>query len=343
MRARNSEHYPFHSAIYGKVLIDDLMAQGITPAQIAGNTAIRLADFDAPDPRVSFDILALLYERAAELLDDDLLGFKRGQRREMQRGGLIAFLGMSSPTVETFLTNLARYQRVYSDAVDIDIGRLASDGLVEWYFNVPSAIERRQIVEFGTVASLQDLRRLTGRQLHPVRVEFRHHRSTNISDFERFFGCPVVFGTDKNRVQYKRTNLALPLRTADNYLYRTVEQYCKDVLAKRERRATPIVVSVENEISGRLVSGDASQVGVARALGMSPRTLSRRLADEGTTYSAVVDGYRAAMAKRLIRDAGLPMVEIAYLLGYSEVSTFSTAFKRWTGQTASAFRANQRS
>lgn len=341
MAQRNTEQYPFHSAIFGKVLIDDLKSQGFSVAQISGNTGLRLGAFEPADPRVSFDAMASLFERAAELTGDDLLGFKRGQIRETRRAGLLAFLGMAAPTVGSFLTNLARYQRVYSEATEISIERLWQEGLYEWQFSVPRAVERRQIAEFGAAATLSDIRRLTGRHVRPTRVEFRHHRAGGVATIKRFYGCPVLFGSDRNRTYLKVSDLDLPLRTADEYLFRTVETYCMDALSKLGQRATDSVVAVENEIAGRLVSGDASLAGVARALGLSARTLSRRLFEEGTTFSAVVEDYRAAMAKQLIRDAGMPVTEIAYLLGYGDASAFSTAFKRWTGQTATAFRSQR--
>jgi AraC-like DNA-binding protein len=77
---------------------------------------------------------------------------------------------------------------------------------------------------------------------------------------------------------------------------------------------------------------------VARELGMSARTLSRRLAEEGTTFARIVEEYRASMAKGLLQESDLQVTEIAFVLGYSELSTFSTAFRRWTGKTPLEFR-----
>lgn len=326
--------YPSHEAIWAKDLVDDLKRQGYRTAQIVGNTGIRTSALEGNRPTISFDKLAMLFERAAELTGDDLIGFRLGQGREFRRSGLVTFVGISSPTVKTLFQNVDRYQRVISDAVRIDTRRLDSEGIIEWGYLVPQAVMRRQYLEFTATRVMDTLRRLTNRELTLAKLELRYHRSTNIDVLSRFFGCPIEFGSDDNRMHLKPDDLDLPLRTSDVHLYQTLQECCETALAQRQAVKTPIVVAVERAIA----SGHTSQEDVASALAMSSRTLARRLADEGTTFFNVVEGYREALAKSLMQATDLQMTEIAFLVGYSSLSTFSTAFRRWTGKSPTQYR-----
>lgn len=326
--------YASHPAIWAQDLVDELQKRGYSATQIVGNSGIRLGSLRGRRPTISFDKLALLFERASDLTGDDLIGFKLGQVSEFRRGGLVTFTGITSPSVETLLQNMSRYQRVMSDALMIDTGQLATKGITEWAYHVPLSVTRRQYMEFTATRIVDMLRRLTNRNLQPVKLEFRHHRKVNNAPIRKFFGCPVAFGADGNRLHLNAGDRHLPLHTADVHLHDTLLECCETALAAKKSAKTPIVVEIEREIAG----GHTTQDDVAKALGMSPRTLSRRLSDEGTTFQRVMDDYREALSKSLIRNTDLQMTEIAFLTGYSNPSTFSTAFKNWTGQTPTEFR-----
>jgi AraC-like DNA-binding protein len=338
MSRQERNQYPFHTAIYGKQIVEDLRRAGFSGAQIFGNSGLKLSDFDAEEPRLAFDELAQLFERAAVLMQDQLYGFRSGQTREIRRLGLIAFVGLSSPTMGSFLENVARYRQVFSDAMQIDTSRLLDEGVLEWHFDVPFAIDRRQIVEFGASGHIREMRCLTERNYKPLSLEFRHVRAEGIPEMERFFGCPVTFGADANRFRFRPGDLELPLKSADGYLFKLVQKCCEEALDKLAPQTSSLIVLIEKQLSTRLTGGDVSHAAIAKALGMSSRTLSRRLSEEGKTFSDVADAYREALARNLISKTALPITEIAYLQGYRDLSTFSTAFKRWTGQTPSQFR-----
>jgi AraC-like DNA-binding protein len=113
---------------------------------------------------------------------------------------------------------------------------------------------------------------------------------------------------------------------------------CEQIRASRLRPAE-LRVSVENEIVSLLPHGKAQAPAVARKLGMSQRTLARRLASEGLSFTAVLDQLRRDLAKHYLNEAGVPITTIAWLLGYQEVGAFTHAFKRWTGKTPKQARS----
>ena len=329
---------PQHTGAWGQTMIEALVEQGFSIHQIAGNTGINIKALEGSQPKIDFDQLALLFERAEELTGDDLVGFKHGQTSDYRRGGLIAYTGASSPTVRTLLQNLARYQRVTGDAIKINLDRLNEQGVLEWHFQVPRGVRRRQYVEFGGAGVIDTIRRLTNCRVYPERVEFKHFRKKNLKVFSHYFGCSVDFGKEENRITLKLKDLNLPLSSADGYLYDLLRQFCDDALSEVGQQKPAIVSSVEECISA---DPTKSQAIVAHQLGLSTRTLARRLAESGTTFMSVVEAYRKAMAKSMLSETDMQLTQIAYVLGYSDSSAFSTAFKRWFGKTPTQYRTEE--
>ena len=324
-----------HIGNWGQTLVEALRSDGLTDAQIIGNSGINIRALDSDEPKIGFQDLAQLFERAAKLTGDDLLGFKHGQNSDYRRGGLLAYTGISSPTVRTFLGNLSRFQRVTGDALSITADSLQKDGTIEWQFNVPREVIRQQYVEFSSAALVGFVRKLTNRTVTPQAVAYRHFRKSNVTPMVRYFGSEIDFGARTNKMQFKLSDLDLPLQSADDHLYRILHKMSEEIVAKREKAKPSIIISVEECISSNPAM---SKENVAKRLGMSTRTLARRLAEVDKTFFGLVEGYRASMSKSMLTDTDLQLTEIAYVVGYSEPSTFSTAFKRWTGLTPTEYR-----
>jgi AraC-like DNA-binding protein len=124
-----------------------------------------------------------------------------------------------------------------------------------------------------------------------------------------------------------------PCVNADPYLNALLVKYCEEALARRRKKAATWQSKVENAVVPLLPHGHARIGTIAAELGVSRRTLARRLADEGLTFRKVLDDLRFDLSKRYLREEDLPISEIAWLLGYRETSALNHAFKRWTGRT----------
>ena len=132
--------------------------------------------------------------------------------------------------------------------------------------------------------------------------------------------------------------LHLPLITADPKLLRVLRPYCDAAAKERNVKPGTLRSAVEAEVEKLLPDGKAKAENVAEALALSLRTLARRLADEGTTYGEVVDQLRKSLATQYLKDPGMSLGQIAWLLGYEGSTSFNHAFKRWTGRSPSADR-----
>jgi AraC-like DNA-binding protein len=200
------------------------------------------------------------------------------------------------------------------------------------YVGVARAVDRHQM-EFFIATLVRLCRQLTGRQLSPNRIKLIHRRTEVPAEFRTFFGCEIEFGSDIDEVAYPEACARLPVVDADPYLNSLLVKYCDEALSIRRVRSSAWRLRVENAIAPLLPHGQARIAEISQRLAVSPRTLERRLASEGMTFSRVLDELRFDLARRYLQERNLPISEIAWLLGYRETSAFNHAFKRWSGRS----------
>lgn len=330
---------PKHDAVWVRQLAAELRDQGHPAKRMLAALGIDHRGIEVDGARIPFALHAAFFEAAAQRTGDPCCGLRFGQTRDVRDAGLLGYVGLSSPTILDGLKNLARYRRVFSDASEIDVDRLETHGRVTWWFHGVSGEPARQCIEFAASNLIRAIRSGAGRRVAPMSLTFAHVRDEQTAAFDDYFGCPVAFGAPANTVEFRLSDLALPLSTADNRLLKVLRSCCEDMLARSPVRAPSLVERIERLVADRLTNGEAMLATVAAELGLSPRTLSRRLAEQGTSFHAIVEEIRRELATRYLRQSRLSLTEVAFLLGYGEVSTFNHAFKRWTGSTPAAYRA----
>jgi AraC-like DNA-binding protein len=183
------------------------------------------------------------------------------------------------------------------------------------------------------VALIRMCRQMTGLRMVPTRVRLTHHRDYTSSEFAKFFGGHLEFWTTVDEVAFAPAVKQMPIVSADPYLKEALVTFCEEALLRRPRPSGSFRATVENAIVPLLPHGKARAGEAARGLGISQRTLARRLSSDRVTFSGVLQELRCALAERYLSDGGLSISQIAWLLGYQEVSALTHAFKRWTGKT----------
>jgi AraC-like DNA-binding protein len=166
----------------------------------------------------------------------------------------------------------------------------------------------------------------------------RHFRDSTPAEFKSFLANDVEFSADADEIVFRKRVASLPIVGADPYLNRLLRQYADEALVQRPQKRDSVRANVERVIPPLLPHGKAKISEVAGHLGLSCRTLSRSLSAEGLTFTKILDEFRAALARRHLKDRDLPISEIAWLLGYREISAFTNAFKRRTGMNPRQFR-----
>lgn len=327
------EPQPLHLAAITRDFVEHMITLGYTEQQLLGGTGTTLEQITPTDTLAPINVAAEVFNRGVSISGDDLVHFKFAQGRRLKRLGLIGYLGRTSPTLGDLLENLNRYHRAVSEALVVDLSELRSKGIYRWSIVLSAEVDVSKFVEAQVVQLIAGLQFILPRPIHPTRVSLTHHRRDNIAAFAEFFGCPAIFGAHDNEIEFHISDLDIPLTTADTELYSILRQHCDMVLEKTPSSRTDIRVLVEGKIADRLSTGQANIEIIARDLGMSSRTLARRLSEVDTTYQKVLSNLRRALAERYLHDGGMTQSEISFLLGYSDVSSFAAAFKRWTGRS----------
>jgi AraC-like DNA-binding protein len=295
----------------------------------AGLTIQQVKNLDA---RIGVRNQIRFLDLIAHRLSDEFLGFRLAQEFELRKLGLLYYVQASSETLGDALHRVARYGTIHNEGVTLTYRQAKELSMICKYVGVARAFDRHQI-EFLIAAFVRLCRQLTGRHLVPSRIKLMHRRTEVPFEFRAFFGCDIVFGSDIDEVAYDPASAHLALVGADPYLNSLLVKYCDEALSNRQMKSSAWRLSVENAIAPLLPHGQARIAEISQRLAVSPRTLERRLAGEGMTFSKVLDELRFDLAKHYLRERDLPISEVAWLLGYRETSAFNHAFKRWTGKT----------
>jgi AraC-like DNA-binding protein len=273
----------------------------------------------------------------ADKLPDPFLGIHLAENVELREMGLPYYVIASSKTLGDALMRLARYSGLTNEAVHITCHE-GKDITVRFeYVGVSRLSDRHQIECFVVILS-RLCRLLSGLSLSPKGVKLAHRRTEVPAEIKKVFGCEVVFGSDVDEVIYPRSAISMATVNADSYLNSLLVRYCEEALSRRRVQSGAWRLKVENAIVPLLPHGQAKTEEIAKTLGVSKRTLARLLASEGCTFVGILDAMRLDLAKSYLREQNLQNSEIAWLLGYGEVSAFTHACKRWTGQTPTQLR-----
>jgi AraC-like DNA-binding protein len=178
---------------------------------------------------------------------------------------------------------------------------------------------------------------MVGSQWTPLEVQFAHPAPAQISEHVRVFGAPVLFGYSTNNIVVDREFLMCQVPGADPRLFGIMKRYLEQIL-KEMPAEHGVLPAVRRAIAETMRECEPHLARVAKKMAMSPRTLQRQLKKDGIKFKHLVDSTRRHFAESYLKDGDTTLTEIAFLLGYSEVSAFTRAFKRWTGLPPVAYR-----
>ena len=294
-----------------------------------------LADDDA---RISAPQFCVAWSEALRLTGDRLLPLRIAEATPPGAFGIIEYVCRAAPTLGEALRQWVRYLNLLDDAgtvgLELEEDRALLRVLRESEAPAPASHELR----WALVARYA--RELTAVPFRPISVEFAHAGPDDAAPYRAWFGAPVVFGAEATQLVLPRSALAARLASSDPALLAILTR-AADELAKRASGDPLMTQQVKRVLHEALRSDDAQVESVAKQLGVAVRSLQRRLKDEGTSFQAVREDVRRALAQRYLDD-GLAIAEISFLLGFSEPSAFFRAFKRWTGMTPVESRAQRR-
>ena len=325
--------------------ISALRRRGVAVAPLLQRAGLSEGDFEGrPSRRVLAAAQGRFLELAAEAMDDGAFGLHLAEETDPRDAGILFYIASGAKDIGEALALFARYVRIVNEAVRLKLTRTPQGLTIEIHVTGLARHRVRQNLEFGIAMILKALRDAAGRRVRPARVAFAHARSSDLREFERFYLCPVEFGRAANEaassdvLEFSNDTLAVPLVTADPKLIEALQPFCDKAASERSTPKGTLRAAVEKEAERLLPHGKANVETVAKALGLSGRTLSRRLADEGATFGEVVDRLRRSLALQYLKEPGFSLCQIAWLVGYEGSTSFTHAFRRWTGRSPSVAR-----
>jgi AraC-like DNA-binding protein len=292
----------------------------------------------APEAAISPAEFEELVEAAAADLGEPCLAVRLVETIAWPSYSIPELLGRASPTLREAMDRVARYSSLFYAHLVLTCEDREGEVVLTHRLRGGGARGLRHSNEYALASALHHLRRLAGRPIAPTRVWFAHPRAGDLATLRRFFGTPeIAFGRTESGLALAAEIMALPTGTEDGRLLATAE-----ALAERTLRESPppadFTRSVARRLQQALSQGDVGRAEIARQMRLSPRTLQRRLAAEGTGFKELLEGVRQDLARQWVRAGSFPLAEIAYRLGYSDAAAFSRAFKRWTGRSPGAYR-----
>ncbi len=306
------------------------------PACLQG-TGILGAEVEDPDARMTLQQELSFYRNCLELTGDPTIGLRLGEPFLPQRYGLFGYALLSAATFRHALSLAQNFGRLTLSFFSF---RFGVEGRRAWFsMSDPPAIDQALVelyLDRDMSAAQVDFSEILGRPFAPEEAHLAHGSHGRVQVYRDHFGCDVHFDSYPSRFVFHSKLLDRPLPQSDPESSRHLQQQCQLLIAKlsRQDRFIDDVRMLMLARPGYFPDIDY----VAEKLGLSTRTLRRRLQAEGSSYRALMDEARFGLAREYLSGSELPMEEIATLLGYTEPATFSHAFRRWSGAAPSAWR-----
>jgi AraC-like DNA-binding protein len=314
-----------------------LRALGHDPAPVLAAAGIDARLLDDPDATVPMGAGVAFLTEAARRTDDPDVGLHLAERADLGSFDVHLYAMLSSPTLGAAFERLGRYQRLIHETTRVELTR-EEDGAVLRHRMPGGLAAPRQSAEFLVAAWVRGGRVATGEDWTPREVRFAHRRPDDTREHARLFRAPVRFSAGENALVLPADLLDRPCVRADPALLAVLDRYAADRIARAPAMPPRFADRARAGLVELLRDGDPSARRLAARLKMSVRSLGRGLAAEGTSYRGLLEQLRRETAARHLADDRVAIAEVAFLLGFADLSAFYRAFKRWTGRTPAEFR-----
>ena len=314
-----------------------LLDNGVDPQPVLDKCGINFQEGEENTPQVPLQQIADLFEAAAVATDNSCVGLHTAQNYHYESAPILILAMLAAPSVEEGIRCLLRYDKYAETAIET---RFVSDtdpvhfdaGLIG-----DAGQNLDQLNEYLLAFFVQILKTASRKDVPVTRVWFRHVNQQNKGALEKHFGASVDFGMSDNRLFFRKEYLQEPFITSNNLLFNILTGALETFFAVSPD-SQGFTDLVSRELMRLGTEGGLTMGNVATNLAISPRTLRRRLLDEGVTFQELKKLTRERRARYYLSSTSLSLSEIAFQLGFSELSAFSRAFRTQTGDTPQNYR-----
>lgn len=318
---------PTVSAVQMYDVFDGLLKAGMKASEIVQRTGLDPEAFKKADARLPVSTSIELWNLLLEVSGDPLCALKIGQIVRKQSMGVVGNLFLSCETLGEALEQSIRFHSLTNETGKIEcIGR-GKESLFRYsitdprYYSLP-------VIERSLSSGLTWANFFSGKKIRPNAVFFQQPMPSYAADFRAFFDSPVHFGQEYNEIAFDASVLQYRGVHTNDYLKKVLGVRASEMSSSGKE---PTVQKVADYLRQNLAFGEVNIQSLCEKLGLSRTTLYRELKREGFSYQQVLDSVRKELVQVYLRDRNYSLLETAYLLGFSESSTFHRAFRRWFG------------
>jgi AraC-like DNA-binding protein len=334
--SHSTGHGPQVLAAAADGIVGMIDAMGGDIDRIFGEAAVDIELLGSPFNELSLRQYCRLFEEAARQTRYDNFGLRFGHGFTPRQLGPIGYMTINSPTMAAGLHALVDYFPAHQQNTAMALRQDRDLMYLDYQITDGRISRRRQDAELSLGMFCNMFHHCHGRSWRPLEIHFEHPRPGESREHEALFGAPVFFSQPTNAIVFRRRDLDALMPDPDSYLFSLLEPFMRG----RQRRACAddLIGVVRQKIEMHFGTGDPGIKKIAAELGMSSWTLHRRLRDLNVSFHDLVRGARHELALRYVAEPHIALTEVAFLLGYSELSAFSRAFRQWTGLSPARYR-----
>ncbi len=320
-----------------------LIAKALDESGYSSQDIFKRANLDPgklkqPNARYTYEDMTKLWRIAAETTGDPCIGLRVAEFWHPTTMHALGYSWMASSSLMDALNRLIRYQRILTTVTTLHIEEDEEE--VRLVIPMPTSPfpPAMEAIDGAIAVFIKMCRTSYGDEFNPLEIFLIRDEPGCAEEFNNFFRSPISYSSLENVICFSRKDLEKSLPTANAELALVNDKVVTSYLANLDK--SDIKAQVEAKIIEELPSGKITEEWMASRLNKSLRSLQRKLAENGTSYKTLLDSTRQQLAKQYVANSQYSINEITYLLGFSEPSNFSRAFKRWTGQSPSQYREN---
>lgn len=329
------------ASVYFSAFTELLTKKGVDVISLLDESCIDKDFLNNSDNYIELSSVLNFLQLAYEKTEDTLIGLHAGIDMHPSQWGVLSYVMQSSSNLGEVLQHVTRYESIINS--NIRTKMLIADDLLHQTvyfkdFNDPELV--KPLIEYDLSAFLicgEFLVGMPGKSIDYVKeVTFRHAEPKSEKDiqaYEQIFGKNIKFSAETNTISLHLEVLSLPVLTSNIVLIPQLLEHVKGLHERMPNGRVDVIEKIYYLIKTQMYTGAVTKETIAKALGFSISTLQRKLQEHGTTYREVYENVRMKLAIGLLDEGDISLIDISFLLGFSNASSFNTAFKKWTGYT----------
>lgn len=317
-------------------------ALGADPACIARDAGLDGNQLDIPDARVPVAVFYRLQQAFLKHTANPDFGLLSGRVAYMETAHVLVYLASASKTLRDWLNLMPSVSSLLGDVGVIKIARKDGEFVMEWHPEDLPSTERCLITDNILSTTVLQMDSYCLLPVRPRRVDLSYARPKNIDVLESTFRAPLFFDQPRSALYYDRKVLDFPQLHVSTRIYEAVEEEFSRFFSADNSVSDPFSLALHSAIRRQIPQGECSIDSIASDMNVSRRTLQRRLKERDTNFQQLLQGVKSGLARRYLQENRLSVIEIAFLLGYGDPSSFSAAFKSWQDCTPTEYRQDSR-